>query len=73
MIGIFLALADFMYFKALSYEDSMISLIAVVRRSSVVVSFAWGALFLKEFNIKPKLLVLLGLLTGVVIIIMGTH
>ena len=39
LISIFLSAADFAYFYALSYEDSMISIVSMVRRSSVIVSF----------------------------------
>ena len=49
-ISILLVLADFAYFYALSYEDSMISIISLVRRSGVVVSFIAGAIWFKERN-----------------------
>ena len=53
-ISLFLTLADFVYFYALSYPDSMISIVSMVRRSSVVVSFMGGALLLREKNIRSK-------------------
>jgi Predicted membrane protein len=65
LISLFLCMADFVYFYALSFDDSMISIVSMVRRSGVVVSFICGALFLREKNIKSKavdvLLVLLGM------------
>src|SRR5690554_7605681 len=39
MIGLFLVVADFLYFYALDFEDSLISVVSIVRRSSVIVSF----------------------------------
>ena len=66
-ISLFLVCADFVYFYALSYPDSMISIVSMIRRSSVVVSFIAGALIFKEKNIKDKstdlILVLLGMLS----------
>ena len=53
-ISIFLSAADFAYFYALSYDDSMISIVSMVRRGSVLVSFTFGALFFKEKNLKSK-------------------
>lgn len=53
-ISLFLCAADFVYFYALSYEDSMISIVSMVRRGSVVVSFLFGALFFHEKNLKSK-------------------
>ncbi len=48
LISIFLSAADFVYFYALSYDDSMISIVSMVRRGSVVVSFTFGALLFRE-------------------------
>lgn len=47
-ISLFLVCADFVYFYALSYPDSMISIVSMVRRSSVVVSFIAGAFLFRE-------------------------
>ena len=54
LISIFLSAADFVYFYALSYDDSMISIVSMVRRGSVVVSFTFGALLFREKNLKSK-------------------
>ncbi len=66
LISIFLSAADYVYFLALAQPDAMISVVSMVRRGSVVVSFIFGALLLKEKNLKAKtldlLLVLLGML-----------
>lgn len=65
-ISVFLSAADFMYFYALSIPSAMISIVSMIRRGSVVVSFICGALFFREKNLKSKafdlLLVLLGML-----------
>ena len=50
LISVFLSAADFVYFYALSYDDSMISIVSMVRRGSVIVSFIFGALGMDENN-----------------------
>jgi drug/metabolite transporter (DMT)-like permease len=65
-ISLFLSTADFMYFYSLSLPSSMISIVSMIRRGSVLVSFACGALFFHEKNLSAKAvdlaLVLLGML-----------
>lgn len=71
-IAFFLCLSDFLYFYALSLPGSMISVISVIRRSGIVVSFTAGALFLHEKNIKAKGLILLGVLLGMFLLYLGS-
>ena len=73
LISIFICLADFAYFTALHETSSMISVISLVRRSSVIISFLCGVIIFKERNIKAKLLDLALLLTGMAFIWMGTR
>lgn len=72
LISLLLVLADFAYFYALSYEDSMISIISLVRRSGVVISFIAGAIWFKEKNLKAKFIDLLLVLLGMYFIYLGT-
>ena len=71
-ISILLVMADFAYFYALSYDDSMISIVSLVRRSGVVVSFIAGAIWFKEKNLKAKFIDLLLVLLGMYFIYLGT-
>ncbi|MBR2378688.1 MAG: EamA family transporter [Bacteroidaceae bacterium] len=71
-ISLFLVCADFVYFYALSDPDSMISIVSLVRRSSVVVSFTAGAIFFREKNIKHKAIDLLLVLIGMLFLYWGT-
>jgi transporter family protein len=64
-ISILLVLADFCYFYALSYEDSLISIISTLRRSGVIIPFLFGAFFYKEKNMKIKIIALTGVITGI--------
>ena len=72
LISFFICLGDFAYFTSLSDPDSLISVVSLVRRSSVIISFACAVIFFKERNIKAKLLDLGLLLIGMVFIWMGT-
>lgn len=66
LVSVFLSVADFVYFYALSLPDAMISIVSMVRRGSVIVSFLFGAVLLHEKNLKSKVvdlaLVMLGML-----------
>lgn len=73
MIGIFLVLADFLYFNALTYEDSLISIISSLRRGGVVISFVVGAVVFHEKNLRKKGLYLAGILIGILLISLGSH
>ena len=70
-IGVFLLIGDFLYFYSIALPDSLISIIALVRRSNVLIVFIFGALFFKEQNIKKKGLYLIGILAGLVLLVLG--
>ena len=71
LISIFLSAADFAYYYALSYDDSMISVVSMVRRSSVLVSFIGGVFLFKEKNIKGKVIDFLLVLIGMLFLYLG--
>ena len=71
-ISLFLAMADWVYFYALSYPDSMISIVSMIRRSSVVVTFIAGALFFSEKNLKNKAFDLFLVILGMIFLYLGT-
>ena len=72
LISIFICVADFAYFTSLGEPDSMISVVSLVRRGSVIISFICGALIFRERNLKAKALDLLLILAGMVLIWIGT-
>ncbi len=72
-ISLFLVCADFVYFYALSYPQSMISIVSMVRRSSVVVSFIAGAIIFREKNIRSKAVDLLLVILGMIFLYLGTR
>ncbi len=72
LISVFLSAADFVYFYALSFPDAMISIVSMVRRGSVIVSFLFGAMMLHEKNLKSKMVDLLLVLLGMVFLYIGS-
>lgn len=71
-IGIFLILTDFFYFYALSYPESLISVLSGIRRSGVIIPFVFAAIFFNEQNVKKKGLYLAGIITGVFLMVAGS-
>ncbi len=73
LISLFLSAADFVYFYSLSLDGAMISIVSMVRRGSVIVSFFFGALVFHEKNRKSKALDLFLVLLGMVFLYLGTR
>ena len=73
LISLFICIADFAYFSSLNNPDSMISVVSLVRRSSVIVSFACAALIFKERNLRAKAIDLALILLGMAFIWIGTR
>ena len=73
LISLFICIADFAYYTSLNDPDSMISVVSLVRRGSVIISFACAVIFFKERNLKAKIVDLLLLLTGMAFIWIGTN
>ena len=63
--------AEYLYLAAVQTEGAMISVIAVLRRSNLVMVFALGALFLRERFIAQKSLAIAGVLAGIVLTLAG--
>ena len=72
-ISIFLSAADFVYFYALSIPGAMISIVSMVRRGSVIVSFLFGAALFHEKNLKAKFVDLLLVLLGMIFLYFGSR
>ena len=72
MISLFLAVADFCYFSALAQEGALVAVVSMIRRGSVLVSFIFGALLLREKNLKSKALDLLLIFIGLLLLYIGS-
>lgn len=70
-VGMLLIAADWFYFAALSEEGVAISVLSLIRRSSVVLSFAAGAIFFHERNLRKKAVALAAVLIGVALLCLG--
>jgi len=72
LISVFLSAADFVYFYVLSLDGSMISIVSMVRRSSVLVSFLFGAMIFREKNLTSKAIDLVLVLLGMIFLYIGS-
>ena len=72
LISLFLGMADFCYFTALAQDGALIAVVSMIRRGSVVVSFAFGALLLREKNLRSKAVDVLLILVGLFFLYLGS-
>jgi len=73
LVSVFLSIADFVYFYSLSLPDAMISIVSMIRRGSVIVSFMFGAMFFREKNLKAKAFDLALVLLGMLFLYIGSR
>lgn len=73
LISVFLSLADFAYLVALSEQDAMISIVSMVRRGSVIISFLCGAVLFHERNLRSKAIDLAFILIGMIFLWLGSR
>ena len=73
MISILLTAGDMAYLHSLTEASAMIAVVAMIRRSSVVVSFGCGALLFGEKNLKAKALDLLLIFIGMIFLYFGSR
>lgn len=72
-VSIFLSAADFVYFYSLSIPGAMISIVSMIRRGSVLVSFLFGAIAFHEKNLKSKAVDLALVLLGMIFLYIGSN
>ncbi len=71
MVSAVLLVADFIYFSALRDPEALVSLVASLRRGSILVAFAGGLLFFGEINGRKKLPAIIGVLIGIALTVLG--
>ncbi len=71
-ISLFLVTADFVYFYGLTLPGSMISIMSTVRRAGVIIPFLYGAIIMKDSNLKIRILYLLEVLVGMFFLYLGS-
>lgn len=72
-IALFLTIADIAYFYSLSLDGAMISVVSMIRRGSVLVSFLYGITILGEKNVRLKTADLSLLFIGLILLILGSR
>lgn len=72
LISLFVSIADFAYFYCLSNPDALIAVVSMIRRGSVIVSFAAGIVIFKDKNIKSKAIDLVFVLLGLILLCWGS-
>ena len=72
LIAVLITAADALYFFALHDDGALQSVISMVRRSSVLVTFVVGAIFFKEKNLLHKSVALFVMLVAMILIFVGT-
>lgn len=70
-VSLVLLVCDFIYFTALTHPDALVSVVASLRRGSILVAFVGGLWFFGEVNGWKKLPAVLGLLAGIVLTVLG--
>lgn len=68
LVGMLLAVSDWLYFSGLAVPGVPISVASLMRRFSVVVTFVLGARFFHETNLRRKALALAVILFGVILL-----
>ncbi len=72
-ISLFLSIADYVYFYSLSLDGALVSVVSMVRRSSVLVSFMLGALLFHEKNLRSKAIDLVLVLLSMFLLWLGKN
>ena len=72
VIAVLITVSDSLYFFAVKDTDALLSVISMIRRCAVVITFLGGALILKEGHVKDKALDLALMMAGVALLVYGS-
>ncbi len=72
LIAVLITISDALYFYAVKDEGALLSVISMIRRSSVVITFLFGAVVFKENHIKDKATDLVILLGGIALLLFAS-
>lgn len=72
LVGVLLALSDACYFNAVAVPAARISVLSMIRRSSVVLTFLLGGAVFHEANLWRKAVALAAILAGVAILCLSS-
>ena len=71
-IAVLITFSDAFYFISISQEGSLLSVISLVRRFSIVITFVVGAILFREQKIKGKSVALAFMIAGIVLLMAGS-
>lgn len=72
LIGVFITISDCLYFFAIKQEGSLLSMISLIRRCSVIITFILGGIVFKEHNLRSKGITLGVLMVGMALLMYGS-
>ena len=72
VIAVLITGADFLYFQSLNKDGAMLSVISLIRRCSVVVTFTCGAVIFKERMTGAKVFDMCLMLAGTLLLVVGS-
>lgn len=72
LIAVLITASDMLYFYAVKNPDALLSVISMIRRSSVVITFLFGALMFKEGHIRDKALDMGLMMAGIALLLFGS-
>jgi transporter family protein len=73
LIAVLITASDMLYFYSVKDPDALLSVISMIRRSSVIITFLFGALLFKEGHIKDKALDMVLMMVGITLLLFGTQ
>lgn len=72
LIAVLITVSDALYFFAIKDEGALLSVISMIRRSSVVITFLFGAFVFKESHIRGKAVDLVLLMGGIALLLFAS-
>lgn len=72
LIAVLITISDALYFFAVKQDGALLSVISMIRRSSVIITFIGGALIFRENNIRDKALDLGIMLAGLALLLFAS-
>ena len=71
LVSLALLVCDFIYFSVLRDPAALVSIVASLRRGSLLVAFAGSLLFFGEINGRKKIPAVLGIIAGIALTLLG--
>ena len=73
LIAVLITASDMMYFFSVKDPDALLSVISMIRRSSVVITFFFGVVMFKEGHAKDKALDMALMMVGITLLLFGSQ